>query len=89
MTLSNLNLALVQIVRVRNANRKSLDAARLLGDDLQVEFWSGRVAGLSQALDILRVIGEQPVGAAAYIAGAEDEERALADIAALVGPIDQ
>lgn len=91
MTLSNLSCALVQIVRVRNANRKSLDALRALdkptADDLkQIEFWHGRVAGLSQALDILRVIGEQPVSAAVYIAGAEDSEQAVRNIAALVGP---
>lgn len=91
MTLSPLHCALVQIVSTRNANRRSLDALRALDvkteDDLkQIEFWHGRVAGLSQALDILRVIGEQPVQAAVYIAGAEDQEQAVANIRALVGP---
>ncbi len=91
MTLSNLSCALVQIVSVRNANRASRDALRALDDptpeDLaQIEFWSGRVAGLSQALDILRVIGEQPIAAAEYIAGHDDQATAVANIAALVGP---
>lgn len=90
MTLSNLNCALVQICSVRNANKASLDALRALDvkteDDLrQIEFWHGRVAGLSQALDILRVIGEQPVTAANYLAGAEDKDQALENIRALVG----
>lgn len=90
MTLSNLNCALVQICSVRNANRASLEALRALDtktdEDLrQIEFWHGRVAGLSQALDILRVIGEQPVTAANYLAGADDQAQALENIRTLVG----
>jgi len=91
MTLSNLNCALVQIAQTRDANRRSLESLRALvvktdADLRQIEFWHGRVAGLSQALDILRVIGEQPVRAAEYLAGSEDQEQALRNIAALVGP---
>ena len=68
MTLSNLNCALVQICSVLKADTASRDAARATNDEY-AEFWAGRVAGLSQALDILRVIGEQPTESARYLAG--------------------
>jgi hypothetical protein len=69
MTLSNLNCALVQIASVLKADTASRDTARRYEDTAQAEFWAGRVAGLSQALTILAVIGEQPVESAKYLAG--------------------
>jgi len=72
MTLSNLNCALVQIATVLKSDTASRDAARAT-DDEYAEFWAGRVAGLSQALDILRVIGEQPTESARYLAGLPHE----------------
>jgi hypothetical protein len=74
MTLSNLNVALVQIATVLAADTKSRDAARGL-NDAEADFWAGRVAGLAQALTILAVVGEQPVASAKYLAGIDHDVR--------------
>lgn len=78
MTLTPTEVALIHLCRCRNDLRARTEVE-------PSEFNKGFTAGLSQALSILRVIGELPVESANYLAGipneiAEDAIAHLSDI---------